>query len=113
MDAREVEYLNGRSPSLSGVVSVASRNPADHIGRKVEITVGDADDLVVYTGIHSKPHALSATVMQVEHDSLLARIEGLVNVEWDDLLGNDVPFVLAGWFLRGGPPAWWPKDKPW
>lgn len=108
--AGEVEYLNGRSPSFSGVVDLAT-NPADHIGQKVDITVKDSDDLALYTGIHSRPKSLSATVMQVENEATLARIEGLVDVEWDELLGNDVPFVLEGWFLRGAAPAWWPTNR--
>jgi hypothetical protein len=105
-----IEYLMGR-PSLSGTISVGTERPVDRIGRRVQLPVREDDDLSLYTGMHVRPKALALTIEEVEGPTMRARLDGIADVEWDDLLGRDVPFTIEGWFGPDERPGWWPKES--
>ena len=103
------EYLMAR-PSLSGTISVGTERPVERLGQRVQLVVGEDNDLSLYTGVHVRPKALSVTIEEVEGRSMRARLDGIADVEWDDLLGRDVPFTIEGWFGAEERPAWWPTE---
>jgi hypothetical protein len=105
-----IEYIRCR-PSLGGVISVGTERPIERIGQTVQLLARDDDDLSLYTGIHVRPKSVAFTVEEIAGPAIRARLDGIVDVEWDELLSQNVPFTIDGWFGPQGQPAWWPKES--
>src|SRR6478752_8513289 len=73
------EYLMAR-PSLSGTISVGTERPVERLGQRVQLVVGEDNDLSLYTGVKLTPKALSVTIEEVEGRSMRARLDGIADV---------------------------------